>query len=236
MKTERRLQSPNLLLRRIGGAEYDAFARELEPVALTFKETLYEQDRPIKQVYFPTSGMVSLVTRMKDGRQIETGTVGREGVVGIPAILGATRAPGRAFCQVEGSALRMPLDAFVAVTRRSERVRAVVLLYANVLMAMMAQSAACNRSHGIEARMARWLLITLDRVDGQEFPLTQEFLAQMLGVGRPAVNAAGRSLQSAGLIEYSRGTVTVLDRAGLERLSCECYAHVRDELVRAFGT
>lgn len=225
----------NRILSHLGASEYRKFAAALEPIPLTFKETLYEPQKPIEYVYFLTSGMTSILTILEDGEQIETGTVGREGMLGISALLGATLANGRAICQIEGSALRIPADRFLAAVKRSERLRDLLLLYANAFMVMTMQNAACNRVHMVEARMARWLLMTHDRVDGAEFPLTQEFLGQMLGVRRPAVNVAGRALQHAGLIKYSRGRITIIDREGLESASCRCYEEIRRAYERVIA-
>jgi CRP-like cAMP-binding protein len=227
----------NWLLQRLSPSDYARFGEHLDPVALEFKETLYEQGTRIRHVYFPTSGVVSLITVMTAGGEpIETGTVGREGMVGLPAFLEADRAPGRALCQIPGTALRMSVDRFHACVGRIDSLRISLLRYTNVVMAMMAQAAACNRSHDTKARMARWLLMMHDRVDGDEFPLTQEFLGQMLGVRRPAVSVAGSALQGEGRIKYTRGTITVCDRDGLEKAACECYARIRDEFAHNFGT
>jgi CRP-like cAMP-binding protein len=223
----------NNLLRQLSSAEFAKVAPWLQQVSLEFKESLYEFDRPLTHVYFVTSGVVSLVTDMHDGSGVvETGTVGREGLVGIPAFLGAERAPGRAFVQVSGTALRMESGQLRAAAARSNPLRELLLLYTNALISMVAQSAACTRNHPIEERMARWLLMTHDRVDEDEFPLTQEFLGLMVGARRPSVNVAGRSLQAAGLIRYTRGRITVLDRRGLEAASCECYRMVRKQMLR----
>jgi CRP-like cAMP-binding protein len=223
----------NELLRRLTPGEYANLASDLEPVPLEFKETLYEQGKRITHVYFPTNGVVSLITLLTRGEPpIETGTVGREGMVGLPSFLESTLAPGRAICQVPGQALRMTVDRFHACVKRLDALRALLLRYTNVVMAMMGQTAACNRAHDTKARMARWLLMTHDRVEGDEFPLTQEFLGQMLGVRRPAVSVAGTALQRQGVIRYRRGKITVVDRAGLEGVSCDCYEHVAREYVR----
>lgn len=225
----------NHLLRRLPAAEYKKLAPDLEAVTLEFKEPLYEQDGLIKHVDFVTSGVVSLITIAEGGAQLETGTVGREGFVGVPLLLGAPRAGGRAICQIEGSAVRISAARFRSALDQSEPLRRTLLLYANYLLTMTAQTAACNREHDVEARMSRWLLMSRDRVDSDTFPLTQEFLGQMLGVRRSAVNIAGRKLQEAGMIRYSRGKVTIVDRRELEQNACECYAHVARELTRTFG-
>lgn len=216
----------NHLLQQLSRPEYAALRADFEPVALDFKEPLHVQGKPIRHVYFPISGVVSLIVEVKQSTSIESGTIGREGMVGIPAFLGAKSAPNRALVQVPGSALRMETAKLQVAVRESDELRTLLMLYTNALMSMVAQSAACNRAHLVEQRLARWLLMTHDRVDGAEFPVTQEFLGQMLGVRRPAVNTAGRFLHERELIRYTRGRITILDRASLERVSCECYAVV----------
>lgn len=226
----------NALLGRLAPSELAVVEHDLEPVSLAFKQTLHEQGRAIRYLYFPTSAVISLVTLMAEsGETIETGTIGSEGLVGVSVVLGATVASGRALCQVPGGAQRIAVEPFLANVARFERLRTSILLYTNALVAMVAQTAGCNRAHSAEARMARWLLMTQDRVEGSEFPMTQEFLGQMLGVRRPAINLAGQTLQRAGLIKYSRGRITILDRVGLEAASCECYEHIRLEFARALS-
>jgi CRP-like cAMP-binding protein len=232
----RRTKHPNLLLRRLSSSDLAVLEPDLEPAPLSFKQTLHEQGNAIKHVYFVTSGVVSVVTLLTEHEEIvETGTIGREGFVGVSALLGAKVAAARALCQVPGDSVRMEIEAFHDAVDRIDRLRGLLMLYTHALLAMTAQSAGCIGVHPVEARMARWLLMTHDRVDGSEFPLTQEFLSQMLGVHRPAVNVAGQALQKAGLIAYMRGRVKILDRAGLEAASCECYEHVRREFVRTLG-
>ena len=223
----------NRLLKLLSSPELERLGKDLEPVALSFKEPLHEQGKPIKHLYFPNSGVISLVTDVTDGQPVETGTIGREGVAGIGAFLGMPNATGRAFCQIPGDAIRIRCEAVQAEVDRGGSLGPVLLRYTNALMAMLAQSAACNRSHTLEQRMARWLLMTRDRVDSDDFPLTQEFLAQMLGVRRPTVSIAGAAFQRAGLIKYSRGRITILDRPGLEGMSCECFAFVQKQFNRA---
>ncbi len=226
----------NQLLRRLGAADYARIAGDLEPVQLEFKETLHEPGKRIPYIYFPTGCVASLITLLTDGNDpVETGTVGYEGVVGLPVVLGASCASERALCQIAGSALRMTADRFAAAAERIGMLRRPLLRYANALMVMMSQSVACNRRHDTRPRMARWLLMTHDRVHRDNFPLTQEFLGQMLGVRRPAVSLAGASLQHAGLIRYARGKITIVDRTGLERVTCECYRRIADEFARSFG-
>jgi CRP-like cAMP-binding protein len=227
----------NVLLERLSRTEFDRIAGDLEPVSLQFKETLYERDERIKHVYFPTGSVVSIITALDAGEEpVETSTIGREGLVGLPVFLESSSAQARAICQVAGDALRMSVDRFAAAVRRSDTLRVQLLRYTNVLMAMTAQTAACNRAHDTKVRMARWLLMTQDRVGSRDFTLTQEFLGQMLGVRRPAVSIAGSSLQRDGLIKYTRGRITVVDRRGLEAVSCDCYAYIHQQFVRHFGS
>ena len=202
-------------------------------MVLSFKEPLAEQGEQIKQLYFPNTGVISLVTDVNDGQPIETGTIGREGVLGIAGFLGMPQATGRAFCQIPGDAIRIRLAAVQAEVDRGGSLGPVLLRYTNALMAMLAQGAACNRSHTLEQRMCRWLLMTRDRVDSDDFPLTQEFLAQMLGVRRPSVSLTGATLQRAGFIKYSRGRITILDRPAIEEASCECFAFVQRQFDKA---
>jgi CRP-like cAMP-binding protein len=196
---------------------------------------IHEQGRKIHHVYFPENGVISIVKHLDDGGAVETGTVGCEGMVGLPAVLGISTASSRAFCQIPGRAFRLKADVVLAHRRRGGQFAELLLRYANATIAMLGQSVACNRAHPLEARMCRWLLMTHDGVGGDSFPLTQEFMAQMLGVGRPTANLAGRALQRAGLIRYTCGKITVVDRKGLGEASCECYFHIRDEFARSLG-
>lgn len=217
----------NRLLKRLTRTEYQALQPHLDLVDVHFKETLEEQGRKVEWVYFPTKGVMSMVIELEHGT-VETGTIGPEGVVGVSAFLGFAGAAGRTFCQVPGQAMRMSVKHLREHLNNGGQLGSIVLRYVNVQIATLAQTAACNRVHTIEERMARWLLMTADRVAGLEFPLTQEFLSQMLGVRRPSVSLAGAMLQKAGLITYSRGTITILDREKLEDSACECYALIRD--------
>ena len=225
----------NRILKQLSPAEHERLASELEHVTLNFKEPLHEQGKRVGHVYFVNSGVVSLVTQLDEGQAVETGTVGREGMVGLSAFLGIPVSPARAFCQIPGDAFRLSVDALRGHVAGGASLGPILLRYTSAVMAMLAQGAACNRSHSVEERMCRWLLMTRDRVDSDEFPLTQEFLAQMLGVRRPTVSLAGTSLQRAGLIKYSRGRITILDRGGLEESSCECYAMVQAQYDVALG-
>jgi CRP-like cAMP-binding protein len=223
----------NRILQRLSASEFERVRPAFEDVPLSFKEPLYEQGQPIEYMHFIETGVISLVTDLEDGGTIETGTIGYEGVVGIPAFLGMRIASGRAFCQIPGRATRVNVQWMLAERERNSRLADMIFRVANATMSMLAQTAACNRAHPADERMARWLLLMHDRIDGDEFPLTQEFLAQMLGVRRPSVNTAGLALQQAGLIRYERGRVTIANRRGLEGSSCECYRYTAREFERA---
>lgn len=219
----------NFLLDRLGAAERARLHPRLEEVTLHYKEELLAFGKPIDYVYFPTVGVVSMVTDLAHGATVETGTVGREGMVGISALLGGSVSTSRAFAQIPGYAYRLSAAALQDHLRHPGGELAVQgLRYANTLVATISQTAACNRAHTVEERMARWLLLSRDRVDSDAFPLTQEFLSEMLGVRRPTVSLTGATLQKAGLIRYTRGQITVLDRQGLEAVSCECYQVIRE--------
>lgn len=222
--------SRNLLLRQLTTADRRRLASHFKEQSVAFKQTLFEPGKPIKQIYFPEVGVMSVVTDLDEGGAIETATVGNEGFVGVPAVLGVPHSPGRVFCQIPGRAWRVETPVIDDERERGGPWFGLLLRYASFINAMTAQSAACNRMHSVDARMSRWLLMTHDRVDADDFPLTQDFLAQMLGVPRPTLNIAGATLQKAGFIKYTRGRITVLDRPGLEDASCECYARIRQEL------
>lgn len=224
--------SRNLLIQRMTDEDRKRLGSHFTEVRLDFKQTLLEQDRPIESVYFVESGVMSMVTDLADGQTIETGTVGNEGLVGLPVLLGVLHPPGRVFCQIAGRGLRLPAEMIAAEAAQGTAWFRLLLRYVNFVTAMTAQTAACNRLHPVEARASRWLLMTHDRVDGDSFALTQEFLSVMLGVARPTVNIVGATLQKAGFIRYTRGSITVLDRTGLESAACECYGRIREELAR----
>jgi CRP-like cAMP-binding protein len=227
----------NAILSQLPPDEFRRLRDQMDEVDLDFKQSIYEQDGPVKEIYFPHTGIISMVTELSDGGTVETGTVGYEGMTGVPAALSGGRSPGAAFVQIAGRGLRMPASVLAAEQKRPESLLIkMVHSYLNFVMAMLGQSAACNRMHTVESRMARWLLMTHDRVETDDFPLTQEFLGQMLGVQRPTVNIAGSTLQRAGFIKYSRGRITVTDRKGLESSACECYAHLQKQLSLAVGT
>lgn len=227
---------PNLIKNRLLSAlptkEYKCLFPHLEPVSLTPKQIIYGPEQPIEYVYFPNSGIISLVNFTEDGSTVEAATVGNEGMVGIPLLLGADRMLGQAVSQVVGDGLRLKADVFKREVTPGSLLYNLLLRYTLALINLISQSVACNRRHTVEERCCRWLLLCQDRVQSNQFPLTQEFLSQMLGVRRASVSVVAAILQKAGLIRYSRGTITILDRQGLESASCECYQLVKDEFDR----
>ena len=225
----------NQLLRALPPAELRAFRPHLERVELEQREGLFEPDVPIAFVYFPETSVVSLTSVLRDGGTVEIGTSGREGMAGLPVFLGEDASTIRGFAQIPGTAIRIEAAAFARLASSSRPFHALLLRYTQAFLTQVAQTAACNGAHLLEQRCARWLLMTHDRVDGDEFPLTHEFLAFMLGVRRAGVTLAMGGLQEAQLVRYVRGRVSVTDRAGLERASCECYGVVRAQYERLFG-
>lgn len=212
------------------------FQREIEPglerVSLRLRELLYEANKRIEAVYFPLNGVVSMLADLEDESLIEVATVGNEGMIGLPLFLGAVNTPGISFSQVPGDALRMTADYFQRITENGGPLTKLLHRYTQALMIQISQGTACNRVHPLDQRCARWLLQTHDRVNANEFQLTQEFLSQMLGVRRATVNEIATRLQELSLISYSRGTVRIVNRKGLEAASCHCYAVIRDEYDR----
>jgi CRP-like cAMP-binding protein len=226
----------NLLLAALPSKEMALLRPHLEDVSLTSKQALHEADEALEHVYFPHRGVVSWVMDMEDGTVVEVATVGPEGMVGVPVFLDASLILGRSFAQVPGEASRIEASAFREALDRTPRLRQLLSRYTMTLLNQLAQNSACNRTHEIEQRLARWLLMTHDRVNADTFPLTQEFMAHMLAVSRPTVSIAAGILQKAGLISYWRGNVTVTDRPGLEAASCECYRIVRAQFDHLVGS
>ena len=213
----------NSLLAALPRMEYQRLAVGLEPVTLTLGEVLYEPGEPIQHVYFPGKSLVSLLT-LVDGRlALEIGMVGREGMLGTALALGVALSPVRALVQGAGAAMRMKSARFLKELRQNLPLQQALYSYTHTLMAQVAQTAACNRFHVVQARLARWLLMTRDRVQSNDIHLTQEFLAHMLGVQRVGVTRAAGQLQKRKLIEYSRGKIRIVDQRGLEAASCSCY-------------
>lgn len=227
---------PNRLLRAIPADDYARLLPLLVPVRLRLKQVLVEPEVPISDVYFIRDGVGSMIAEGQEGGDIEVGTIGREGLVGLPVLFGTDTTPHRVIVQVEGDAWRMTADEFRRVVDGRPAVRRTCLRYAQYFVEQVAQAAACNRLHTVEERCARWLLMTHDRVHGATFELTHEFLAVMLGVRRAGVTVAMGTLQSAGLVQYTRGRVVVLDRPKLEEASCDCYAVTRASFRRLFGS
>ncbi len=225
----------NRLLALLSSRDYAALRPHLERSPLDYRQSLYRADKPIEFVYFIETGVGSLVNTMANGQAAEVGTIGNEGVVGVPLVLGDDRAPTAVYIQVPGEGLRMAAAVFTKELARSATMQAVMLRYVHALFNQVAQSAACNHFHSLEQRCSRWLLMTRDRMHSDEFVLTQEFLAMMLGVTRPGVSIAAGGLQRAGLITYKRGKVSILDRQGLKDRSCECYEVSKREFDRLLG-
>lgn len=213
----------NLLLASLPLAAYRLLLPDLTPVDLAFGEVLQEPGRPLCDVYFPVEGLVSLLTVVKGRSALEVGMVGREGMVGVPLALGVTSTRMRALVQGAGTALRMSKLRFATAMEQSPLLRAALLEYVDSLMAQIARTAACNRFHVVEARLARWLLMARDRAGTGDFKMTQEFLSSMLGVRRVGVSEAASAFQRRKLIEYRRGRIRIVDHAGLEAACCTCY-------------
>jgi CRP-like cAMP-binding protein len=225
----------NRLLELMPPGDLHQLRPHLREVNLEYKMPLYEARESIEHVYFPISGVASLVSTMTEGYSAEVGTIGNEGVVGIPIILGDSVAPTNVYVQVPGVGLRMPASVLKDVMDEYSVTRKLMLRYVHAFFNQVAQSAACNHFHSVHQRCCRWLLMTHDRVQSEKFILTQEFLAMMLGVRRTGITAAARKLKSLKLIEYSRGHVTIRDRAGLENCACECYAVSKGEYDQLLG-
>jgi CRP-like cAMP-binding protein len=224
---------PNRLLGALPRKEYQKLLAILEPVNLTFGEILYESHTPIRYVYFPNNCFVSMLTTVDTGRAAEVGLIGSEGMIGIPMALGVAISPFRAVVQGGGTAMRLKTGDFHRCFSKSAALKREVFLFTHLLMIQIAQTAACNRFHVVTQRMARWMLMTRDRVNSNEFRITQDFLALMLGVRRVGVSAAMSDLRKRSLIIYRRGAITILDHEGLVAVACGCYKTVRDTYTEA---
>jgi len=238
MKVRRRGSAPlaNRLLGLLSRTDYERLRPHLEYIALKYRQSLYRGNTRIDFVYFIETGVGSLVNTMANGDAAEVGTIGNEGIVGLPLIFQDERSPTAVYVQVPGTSVRMTASKFRSELARSASMRRVMLHYAHAFFNQVAQSAACNQFHSLEQRCCRWLLMTHDRMGSDEFLLTQEFLAMMLGVQRTGVTTAAGSLQRAGLINYVRGIVTIRDRRGLQRRACECYRIAKREFDRLLGS
>ncbi len=210
----------------------DAVAGSCERIHLAYRATIYDLGGPINFLYFPIDAVISVVTVMRDGTQIEVVTIGREGVTGAQVLLDGGVATALTWCQVAGDAYRIDVGAFRRLCDANPEFRAIAERFLSAQLDVMAQAIACNRLHYVSERCARWLLMTCDRVGRADFPLTHEALATMLGVRRAGVSIAAAALQQAGFIRYVRGKFTVLDRVGLETASCECYSANNEALSR----
>lgn len=222
----------NHLLESLPDTEWQRWKPVLEEVALPLGRVLYEPGSKLSHVYFPTTAIVSLLYVMENGASAEIAVVGNEGIVGVSLFMGGETTPSRAVVQSAGQGFRLSAERLKAEFNLAGPVLHLLLRYTQALLTQMAQTAVCNRHHSLDQQLCRWLLLSLDRLSGNELVMTQELIANMLGVRREGVTEGALKLQRAGLIRYSRGHITVLDRPGLEKRSCECYAVVKKEYDR----
>jgi CRP-like cAMP-binding protein len=225
----------NQLLAGLSTEKYQRLIPYLERVELPLRQVLHEPGEKIEYVYFPTDAIISLVSIMQDGSTVEVALVGKEGMVGIPVILGGYSTITQAVVQIAGSALRMQANVFKVEFERGGELQCLLLCYVQTLFTQVSQSAACNRLHSIEERLARWLLTVQDCLQTSEFLMTQEYIAQMLGSRRSGVTVAAGMLQQAGIISYRRGKIKILNQEDLENTACECYGIVKAEASRLLG-
>jgi CRP-like cAMP-binding protein len=219
----------NRLLAALPVNEYTRLLPKLEEISLTYAETIYEPDEVIRYVYFPTSGVVSLLTLVSDGEVLEVGVVGNEGIIGLPVFLGVETSRNQVIVQGEGTALRIKTEDFLKASGRGGTLPKLLQRYIHALLTQVSQTVACNRFHLIEERLMCWLLLMHDRIQTDKFRITQDFLSKMLGVRREAVSKSAANLQQRNLIEYSRGTVSIINRTALEEAACKCYAVLKEE-------
>lgn len=224
------IQNPqNRLLAALPKKIFQKLLPKLELTTLVFGENIYKSGDIINHVYFPESGIVSLLSSVEENSTLEVGIVGNEGMVGLPVFLGVKTSNNYALVQGTGFSLRMSAESFLEECKNGGELSRVLQLFINSLLTQISQSAACNRFHEIESRLARWLLMTHDRMQANEFQITQEFLSNMLGVRREAVNKSALHLQQKQLISYSRGNLTILDRKELENVACNCYKIIKKD-------
>ncbi len=219
----------NRLLAALPKAGYKLILPLLERVPLVFGKNIYKPEEPIQHVYFPECGIISILSSVGDSWTVEVGIVGDDGMVGMPTMVGVKNAPNWALVQGEGLAMRMTAGAFAKYSKDNINLHRVMLRYTHSLFVQVSQSAACNQFHRIDQRLARWLLMTRDRMHSNEFRITQEFLSSMLGVRREGVNLAAGAMQERGLVSYVRGYLTILDGKGLEKAACKCYEIIKRE-------
>jgi CRP-like cAMP-binding protein len=222
----------NRLLAALPEAEWQRWLPQLELVEMPLGGVLYESGATLSHVYFPTTAIVSLLYVMENGASAEIAVVGNEGLVGVSLFMGGESTPSRAVVQSSGKGIRLEARSMKDEFNRAGPALHLLLRYTQALITQMAQTAVCNRHHSLDQQLCRWLLLSLDRLEGDELVMTQELIANMLGVRREGVTEAALNLQQAGLIRYARGHITVLDREGLEKRTCECYAVVKKEYDR----
>jgi len=225
----------NRLLAALPADDAARLRSQLEPVFLAGAQVLYPPHHPVESVYFPTTGVSALLIGLRDGMIGEVATVGNEGMLGLPVIWGTESIPLVAMSLIPGHAERLPAERLRAALSQSSMLQSVLHRYTQALLAQIAQAAVCNRLHSMPERCARWLLMAHDRVGSQPFALTQALLARVQGVRRGTINQVFRTFQQAGFIHYTRGTITILDRAGLEGIACECYKVIVGEYHRLLG-
>ena len=225
----------NRILNALPPQEYERLSAYLEPVSLPLGEVLCHPDETITHVYFPNHGTVSLISNFEDGSSVEVGMVGNEGMFGVCVFLGSISTPLEAIVQLPGDGLRMRTSVLKREFKKCGQLQDVLLRYTQAFITQIAQTAACNRIHPMEGRLAKWLLMCEDRANSKKLELTHEFIAQMLGARRAGVTETAGGLKSKGLIDYRRGHVSIIDRQGLESVTCECYLIVKKEFARLIG-
>ena len=222
----------NQLLAAMPEAEWKRWLPEIEAIDMPLGHVLYEPGSTLSHVYFPTTAIISMLYVLENGASAEIAVVGNEGLIGISLFMGGESTPSRAVVQSAGKGYRLPAQAMKDEFNRGGAVMHLLLRYTQALITQMSQTAVCNRHHSLDQQLCRWLLLSLDRLEGSELVMTQELISNMLGVRREGVTEAALQLQSAGLIKYSRGRISVLNRPGIEKRSCECYAVVKKEYDR----
>lgn len=222
-------QPANKLLGSLPASDYQRLIPHMKLVPLSNRQVLYQTGEPITQVYFPNKAVVSIVTTMEDGSTVKVGLVSNEGMVGMPVILGNNTTITTAFVQIPDTAMQIDADILRSEFNRGAALQSVLLHYVQRVYTQIVQESACNRFHTLEERLARWLLTVSDRLESKEFPLTQEFISQMLDVNSAGVTEAASTLSQAGIIAYHRGQIKILDREALKKISCECYQIIEDE-------
>ena len=233
--TDITLVKSNYLLAALPDADLQRLAAHLEVVHLALGESIYEADRPLKHLYFPTTCVISLLYVMHNGASAEIAVAGREGVVGVSLFMGGDSTPSRAIVQSAGEALVLKAQLLKDEFRRGGALQQLLLRYTQALITQMSQTAVCNRHHSVDQQLCRWLLLSIDRLDTNQLTMTQQLIADMLGVRREGVTEAAGKLQARGSIEYRRGRITVRDRGSLEKCVCECYEVVKKEYDRLLG-